>query len=71
LSFSRALFFLGVGGGVRVIRLEDYFHAVIVQILSSFSFNIAVIASLPPLNIIYQPFVVLLYLNLSNVSAFF
>jgi hypothetical protein len=54
---------------VRVLRLEDYFHAVIVHVLTSFSLNTAVIASLPSLNIICQPFVVLRYLNLSNVSA--
>ena len=66
--FSR--FFGGGGGEVRVIRLENYFHAVIVQILCSFILNTAVIASLPPLNVISQPFVVLRYLNLSNVSAF-
>jgi hypothetical protein len=64
--FSRLIFFCEV----HVIRLEDYFHAVIVQILSSFSLNTAVIAILPPLNIISQPFVVLRYLNLNNVSAF-
>lgn len=66
MSFSRALIFFEV----LVIRLEDYFLAVVVQILSSVSSNAVVIASLPPLNIISQPFVMLHYLNLSNVSAF-
>jgi len=64
--FSRFILFFCK---VRVMRLEDYFLAV-VRILSSFSLNTAVIASLPPLDIISQPFVLLHYLNLSNVSAF-